>query len=142
MPTGAFDGRISYNLSTGFYLENLNSARTSGDIYLDVNNGYFCTYITPSGNSAIATLCSGDATNQFAVSGYKMPLNSKLQNLHGHYENLESGMLFVATPADAVVEYPSSDHPNEFRMLQSGRVVAAWNLVMLTGFAGSHVFIN
>src|SRR5438034_5996808 len=105
-PAGAFPGQISFKPSSGFHMENLNRARAVGDVYLDLKNGYFCTYITPSGNAAIATLCSGNATNEFAVSGYKMPLNSKIQNLHGHYDNLDSEMLFVATSVNVVVEYP------------------------------------
>ena len=141
-PTGAFSGQISFNPSTGFYLENLSHARASGDIYLDVKNGYFCTYITPSGNAAIATLCSGNVTNQFAVSGYKVPLNSRVQNIHGHYDNCDSDMLFVATPIDAVVEYPSPLHPKEFQVLQSGNVVASWNTLALSGFVGTHVAIK
>jgi len=141
-PTGVFSGQISFNPSTGFYLQNLSGARAEGDIYLDVDNGYFCTYITPNGNSAIATMCSGDATNQFAVSGYKMPLNSKIQNLHGHYDNLGPSMLFVAAPVGVVVEYPSAAHPNEFLVLQSGNVIAAWNTAVLSGFAGSHIAIK
>ncbi|MDB6019691.1 MAG: hypothetical protein JWR19_4180 [Pedosphaera sp.] len=141
-PTGVFRGEISFNTSTGFYLQNLSGARAAGDIYLDVKNGYFCTYITPSGNSAIATLWSGSATNQFAVSGYKLPLNSKLQNIHGHYENLGPSMLFVAAPIDVVVEYPTLANPDEFRVLQSGNVIAAWNTAALSGFAGSHIVIK
>ena len=123
-------------------MENLNRARAVGDVYLDLKNGYFCTYITPSGNAAIATLCSGNATNEFAVSGYKMPLNSKIQNLHGHYDNLDSEMLFVATSVNVVVEYPSARHPDEFQILQSGTVIASWNIAALSGFVGEHVFIR
>jgi hypothetical protein len=102
-PTGTVPGMVSYNPSTGFYLENLEKTRVAGDIYLDPKNGYFCTYITPSGCTTIATLCSGSATTQFAVSGYKMPLNSKLQQLHGHYDNLDSEMIYVAAPVDVTV---------------------------------------
>jgi hypothetical protein len=141
-PVGTFPGQISYNPFTGFYVQNLNEARAVGNIYLDLKNGYFCTYITPSGDSAIATLCSGNASNQFIVSGYKMPLNSKIQNLHGHYDNLDSGMLFVATPVNTVVEYPSAKHPNEFQVLQNGEVIAAWNIAALSGFVGSHITIK
>ncbi|HZM03091.1 MAG TPA: hypothetical protein VFC44_08700 [Candidatus Saccharimonadales bacterium] len=141
-PSGVFSGQISFNPSTGFYLENLSGARTAGDIYLDPKNGYFCTYITPSGNASIATLCSGNATNQFGVSGYKMPLNSRIQNIHGHYANVESGMRFVAHPIVVVVEYPCFQHPNEFRVLQSGNVIAAWNTGTLSGFVGHHVAVN
>lgn len=141
-PTGIFSREISFNPSTGFYLKNLEDARAAGDIYLDVSNGYFCTYITPSGNSAIATLCSGSATNQFAVSGYKLPLNSKIQNLHGHYENLGPSMLFVAAPVDVIVEYSTPAHPNEFRILQSGNLIASWNTAALSGFAGGHIAVK
>ena len=141
-PSGAFTGKISYNPSTGFYLENLLEARAAGDIYLDRANGYFCTYVTPSGDAAIATCCSGNANNQFNVSGFKMPLNSRIQNIHGHYDNLHEDMLYVATPFDTVVEYPSPQHPDEFRVLQSGNVVAAWNTAACSGFVGDHIVIK
>jgi hypothetical protein len=140
-PTGNVS-KVSFNPSTGFYLENLETARAAGDIYLDPKNGYFCTYITPSSCTAIATLYSGSSANQFAVSGYKMPLNSKLHQLHGHYDNLEAEMIYVAAPVDVTVEYPSSAHPDEFRIIQSGNLIAAWNTQALSGFAGSHIVIK
>lgn len=141
-PTATFSGEVSFNTSTGFYLGNFEKAREAGSIYIDQRNGYFCTYITPSGCTAIATLYSGSSANQFAVSGYKLPLNSKLHKLHGHYDNLDAEMIYVAAPVDVTVEYPSLAHPNEFRVIQSGSLVAAWNTQVLSGFAGSHLVIK
>jgi len=144
-PTGTLpnqSSKVSYNPSTGFYLENLDAARSGGDLYLDPANGYFCTYITPSGCTTIATLCSGNAANQFTISGYKLPLNSKLQNLHGHYDNLDAEMVYVAAPENVVIEEPSAAHPHEFRVLRNGNPIAAWNTQAQSGFVGSHIVIK
>jgi len=138
-PTGTFSGEISFNPSTGFYLKNLNAARSSGEIYLDTSNGYFFTYIAPEGRTAIAKLCVGSSTNQFEVSGFKMPLNSKLQNFHGHYSNLDQATIYVAAPEGAEIASPCANHPEEFRVIQGGEVIAAWNVKALSGFAGDHV---
>ena len=141
-PTGLVSGQISYNPSTGFYLQNLKDARASGNVYLDIANGYFFTYVTPSGTEAIATISSPGASNSIDVSGFKMPLNSRLHNLHGHYDNLNSGNLFVAVPNDVVVEAPDGTHPDEYRIVQSGTTIAAWNTTVQSGFIGSHVVIQ
>lgn len=52
----------------------------------------------------VDTLCLGSADNQFAVSAYKLPLNSKLPRLHGHYDNLDSEMIYMAVAVDVKVE--------------------------------------
>src|SRR5258708_7941238 len=130
-PTGAFNGSISFHPSTGFYLQNREAA-FSGAVYMDKKENYFCTYITPSGDNAIATVCVGNAANRLNVSGYKMPLNSRVKNLHGHYANHE-GMLFVATPDGVVIEPPDNVHPNIFQVFQSGRLIAGWDSAAGTG---------
>jgi hypothetical protein len=141
-PPGTFNGLISFNPSTGFYLQNREQAMTSGNVYLDRREGFFCTYITPSGDNAIATVCSGNNANRFQVSGYKLPLNSRVHELHGRYADMDSNMLFVATPEGTVIEAPNPGHPDEYHVLQSGNLVAGWNIVAQSGFCGGHVVIR
>jgi hypothetical protein len=141
-PTGSFPGLISHNPDTGFYLQNRQASLAQGDVYLDAAEGFFCTYITPSGNAAIATVCSGNSACSFTVSGYKMPLNTKVQNLHGRYTNIEPRMLFVASPDGTEVHAPNSSHPDEYRVFKSGQLLASWNTTAQSGFLGHHVVIK
>jgi hypothetical protein len=134
-------GEVSFNPNTGFYVDALKEARTAGTVYLDQSNGYFFTYINPSGANAIAVLHTEPSGAAIDVSGFKMPLNSRLQNLHGHYANLNTGDLFVALPDNVSIEEPSPSHPNQYHVVQSGNVVAVWDRVAETGFAGKHIIL-
>jgi hypothetical protein len=129
MPTGVFSGERSYNPSPQFYVDNLRSTLHSGAIYFDSDKEYFSAFFTPSGEQGIAKIFSGSPMNNIPASGYSVPLNSKLQKLHGRYQNFESGMVPICEPGFVTIEL----FPPQFNVYKRGELIASWNDQFKTG---------
>ncbi|MFH1067479.1 MAG: hypothetical protein V1746_06225 [bacterium] len=117
---------ISFNPNVKLYRKYREQTLASGNLFWDSRNEYPFAYYTPSGSMAIAVHCSDYF--RIPVSGFKMPLNSKPQNMHGHYANLSNDRdTFVATFCGTVFGYPGILHPTQHYITQSGKLIAAWD---------------
>lgn len=126
-PTGQFTGLISFNPSTGYYLDSRQTVVMSGDVHFDTQYNTFCLYLAPSGAQGIATACSGRADISYPVSGIKMFTNSSAQEHHHHYANQDEKMQFICSSGDVVIEPQNVSHPGECWIWKEGEKIASWN---------------
>ena len=140
-PTEEFRGVRSCSPDGELYLDCRVRASISGAIYLntDEGNGYFASFVTPSGAIQIADVFEGSPHNSTPASGFLMPINSNLHELHGRYCNFCPNWVYVCPAQGTVIEYKNEDHPNTFQIFRSGEQspFAEWNPSQKTGFVGT-----
>jgi hypothetical protein len=99
----------------------------SGSVNLDINNNYLFLWHTPSGSNSIAHVMYGDAGTLFSASGVVSPLNSKIQNIHSHFDNWDDNWTPIAAGQNLVIEEPRPEHPNIYTVSADKNLIAWFN---------------
>lgn len=129
-PSGVSDSDCSWVEDSAQYpIYQLDVAKY-GSVHLDSERNYLFLWKAPEGPTPIAKLLYAKDCEVRGVSGVVMPLNSKLQNTHIHFNNYEEHFVQIAPESDAIViQEPSPAHPNEYWVLSGAKPIFSWNHV-------------
>lgn len=134
-PTGVVDSEYSWVDDGGKYPVYQLDVAKSGSVHLDTERNYLFLWKAPNGSTPIAKLLYAQNCQVKGVSGVVMPLNSKLQNTHIHFNNYEEHFVQIAPESDEIViQEPSPAHPNEYWVLSGAKPIFSWNyMTQLSG---------
>jgi hypothetical protein len=115
------DGPVTYQkYQTGIAL--------TGSIHFDSKWNYLFLWDTPNGSAPVGTMLYASGCEFYDVSGVKMPLNSKPNNLHIHFDNYQSHLIKVCDySSDLTIQFPSFGNSSEFNILSSGNSIFTFN---------------
>jgi hypothetical protein len=98
-----------------------------GSLNLDQANNHLFLWHTPSGSTAIAHVIYGEAGTTGSVSGVVSPLNSKLQNIHSHFDNWNDNWTQIAVGHNLIIEEPHPEHPDTYTVSSDKELIAWFN---------------
>ncbi len=99
----------------------------SGSVNLDPDNNYLFLWHTPSGSGSIAHVMYADAGTITSCSGVVSPLNSKVQNIHSHFDNWNDAWTPIAAGQSLVIEEPRLEHPDTYTVTSDNETIAWFN---------------
>jgi len=124
LPAGVMDSDYSWVEDSGKYLVYQLDVAKLGSVHLDTERNYLFLWRAPEGPTSIAKLLYAQDCQVQGVSGVVMPLNSKLQNMHIHFNNYEDHFVQIAPESDEIViQEPSPAHPNEYWVLSAAKPI-------------------
>ncbi len=130
LQTGVVDSDYSWVDDTGQYPVYQLDVAKYGSVHLDTERNYLFLWRAPKGPTSIAKLIYAQDCHVLDVSGVVMPLNSKLQNTHIHFNNYENHFVEIAPESeDIVIQEPSPTHPDEYWVLSGAKPIFSWNHV-------------
>lgn len=128
--TGVLNSDYSWVDDTGKYPVYQLDVAKSGSVHLDTERNYLFLWKAPEGATSIGKLIYAQDCHFKAVSGVVMPLNSKLQNTHIHFNNYENHFVEIAPESnEIVIQEPSLSHPDEYWVLSGAKPIFSWNQV-------------
>jgi hypothetical protein len=100
----------------------------SGSIHLNPTLNYLFLWDTPKGADPVGTILYPHDCAFYDVSGVKMPLNSKPNDLHIHFDNYQSNFLKVCDYGPHLtIQFPSYCNSSEFHILSAGKSIFTFN---------------
>ena len=100
----------------------------SGSIHLDPSWNYLFLWDMPKSSDPVGTMLYSHDCTFYDVSGVKMPLNSKPNDLHIHFDNYQSNFLKVCDYGpDLTIQFPSYNNSSEFHILSAGQSIFTFN---------------
>lgn len=100
----------------------------SGQIMLDPVNNYLCLWDARDNGNPIAKLFTVNDDKIHDVNGIKMPLNSKPNNLHHHYSNLEESLISIPINSDELtICFPDVSQSGDFEILSASEHLWSWH---------------
>jgi hypothetical protein len=99
----------------------------SGSLNLDPVKNYLFLWHTPSGSNAIAHVMYGDAGTTCSASGVVSPLNSRIQNIHSHFDNWDNNWMPIAAGHNLIIEEPRPEHPDKYTVSAGSQLIAWFN---------------
>jgi len=101
----------------------------SGDVVFDSEGGYLCLCDSPHDGQDFAKVLYANECSVSGVGVTVLPLNSKLQNMHVHFDDWKEHFHKIADHSDEIVVREPQDGSTDYTVLSAGDVIFSWDPV-------------